>query len=74
LVKTAIAKTNIQQGVALAGRHRAAFVEFSRRHGDFAIVSAATLLMIEGGRIMRTSVTPGAVAVAPVRATKVKQA
>ena len=54
--------------------HKAAFVEFSRRHGDFAIVSAAALLQIEGGKIARASVTVGGVAVAPVRASDVEQA
>ena len=43
--------------------HKAAFVEFSRRHGDFAIVSAAALLQIDGGKIARASVTVGGVAV-----------
>ena len=28
--------------------HGYAFVEFSRRHGDFAIVSAAVLLQVDG--------------------------
>ena len=54
--------------------HKAAFVEFSRRHGDFAIVSAAALLQIEGGKIARASVTVGGVAVAPVRASDVEAA
>jgi carbon-monoxide dehydrogenase medium subunit len=54
--------------------HKAAFVEFSRRHGDFAIVSAAALLQIDGGRISRASLTIGGVAVAPVRATEVEKA
>ena len=54
--------------------HKAAFIEFSRRHGDFAIVSAAALLQIDGGKITRASVTVGGVAVAPVRATEVEQA
>ncbi|MCX7312614.1 MAG: xanthine dehydrogenase family protein subunit M [Hyphomicrobiales bacterium] len=54
--------------------HKAAFIEFSRRHGDFAIVSAAALLQIDGGRITRASLTIGGVAVAPVRATEVEQA
>ena len=54
--------------------HKAAFIEFSRRHGDFAIVSAAALLLVEGGKITRASVTVGGVAVAPVRATEVEQA
>jgi carbon-monoxide dehydrogenase medium subunit len=54
--------------------HKAAFIEFSRRHGDFAIVSSAALLQIDGGRIKRASVTVGGVAVAPVRATEVEKA
>ncbi|MBM3528156.1 MAG: xanthine dehydrogenase family protein subunit M [Alphaproteobacteria bacterium] len=54
--------------------HKAAFIEFSRRHGDFAIVSAAALLQIDGGIISRASLTLGGVAVAPVRATEVEQA
>jgi carbon-monoxide dehydrogenase medium subunit len=33
--------------------HKAAFIEFSRRHGDFAIVSAAALLQVDGGKIKR---------------------
>ena len=54
--------------------HKAAFIEFSRRHGDFAIVSAAALLEIGGGKITRASVTIGGVAVAPVRAADVETA
>ena len=54
--------------------HKAAFIEFSRRHGDFAIVSAAALLQIDGGKIKRASVTIGGVAVAPIRAAEVEQA
>ena len=54
--------------------HGAAFVEFSRRHGDFAIVSAAALLERDGGgKITRASVTLGGVGVAPVRAKDVEQ-
>ena len=55
--------------------HKSAFVEFARRHGDFAITSAAVLLEQDGGgKITRASVTIGGVAVAPVRATEVEQA
>jgi aerobic carbon-monoxide dehydrogenase medium subunit len=54
--------------------HKAAFIEFSRRHGDFAIVSAAAMIRIDGGRIARASLTLGGVAVGPVRATEVEQA
>lgn len=46
----------------------AAFVEFARRHGDFAMVSAAALLHIGAdGRVERASLTLGGVGEAPVR-------
>ncbi len=55
--------------------HGYGFSEFSRRHGDFAIVSAAALLTEDSaGKITRASVTLGGIAVAPVRATEVEQA
>src|SRR3982751_5396608 len=47
--------------------HKSAFIEFARRHGDFAIVSAAAMLQIEGGKISRASVAVGGVAAAPVQ-------
>ncbi len=48
--------------------HGYAFTEFSRRHGDFAIVSAAALLEVGGdGVISRASVTVSGVGPAPVR-------
>jgi carbon-monoxide dehydrogenase medium subunit len=57
-----------------AAGHKSAFVEFARRHGDFAIVSAAVLLELDGDRISRAAVTVGGVAVAPVRAAEVERA
>ena len=51
-------------------RHGSGFVEFSRRHGDFAIVSAAALLTEDAaGKITRASIVLGGVAVTPVHAT-----
>jgi carbon-monoxide dehydrogenase medium subunit len=51
--------------------HGYGFVEFSRRHGDFAIVSAAALITEDAaGRITRASITLGGVAVAPIRAAE----
>jgi aerobic carbon-monoxide dehydrogenase medium subunit len=48
--------------------HGYAFVEFARRHGDFAIVSAAALLQLDGNnRIAAVRITLGGVAAAPVR-------
>src|SRR5436853_1013213 len=55
--------------------HSYAFIEFSRRHGDFAITSAAVLLEAEGaGKITRASVTLGRVGTVPSRAREVEQA
>jgi len=48
--------------------HGHAFVEFARRHGDFAVVSAAALLEVDqSGRITRASLTIGGTGPAPVR-------
>ncbi len=55
--------------------HGYAFVEFARRHGDFAIVSAAALFEADGaGRITRASLTVGGLGPAPVRVRAVEQA
>jgi carbon-monoxide dehydrogenase medium subunit len=55
--------------------HGAAFVEFARRHGDFAIVSAAALLERDGGaKITRASVTIGGIGPAPVRVKELEGA
>jgi len=54
--------------------HLYGFVEFARRHGDFAIASAAALLELDAkGRIERASLTLGGVAVAPVRMREVEK-
>ncbi|MEC7488602.1 MAG: xanthine dehydrogenase family protein subunit M [Pseudomonadota bacterium] len=54
--------------------HGYAFVEFSRRHGDFAITSSAVLLDVQaGGKITRASVTVGGVGPSPVRVTAVEE-
>lgn len=50
------------------GAHGAAFVEFARRHGDFAVVSVAAQLALDAaGRIGAASITLGGIAMAPVR-------
>jgi carbon-monoxide dehydrogenase medium subunit len=55
--------------------HGHAFVEFSRRHGDFAIVSAAVLIEEDNnGKITRASVTLGGMGPAPVRASEAERA
>lgn len=48
--------------------HGWAFVEFARRHGDFAIVSAAALMTVgTDGKIGRASLTVSGVGPSPVR-------
>jgi carbon-monoxide dehydrogenase medium subunit len=55
--------------------HGFAFVEFARRHGDFAIVSAAVLITEDGGgRISRAAITIGGLGMVPIRAVEVEQA
>jgi aerobic carbon-monoxide dehydrogenase medium subunit len=54
--------------------HGHAFVEFSRRHGDFAVVSAAALLEMDGARIRRASITVGGIGPAPVRVREAERA
>jgi carbon-monoxide dehydrogenase medium subunit len=45
-----------------------AFVEFSRTHGNFAVVGAAALVHLEGGRIDRAAIALCGVGGSPVRA------
>jgi carbon-monoxide dehydrogenase medium subunit len=55
--------------------HGFGFLEFSRRHGDFAIVSAAVLLQTDGGaKITRAAVTLGGMSTGPVRAAALEEA
>jgi len=55
--------------------HGYAFVEFARRHGDFAITSAAAMLEVGGdGGITRASLTVGGVSAAPIRMNEIEQA
>jgi carbon-monoxide dehydrogenase medium subunit len=55
--------------------HGYAFIEFSRRHGDFAITSAAALIETDAaGKIARASVTIGGMGTAPARARELEQA
>jgi carbon-monoxide dehydrogenase medium subunit len=54
--------------------HTYAFIEFSRRHGDFAITSAAVLMQTDArGKIARASVTIGGMGTAPTRARELEQ-
>ncbi|MCS0496565.1 xanthine dehydrogenase family protein subunit M [Ancylobacter sp. MQZ15Z-1] len=55
--------------------HGAGFVEMARRHGDFAIVSAAATIELDGaGRIARAVLVLGGVDVSPLRMGEVEEA
>jgi carbon-monoxide dehydrogenase medium subunit len=54
--------------------HGYSFVEFARRHGDFAIVSAAVLIEEKDAKVTRASVTLGGMGPAPVRASELERA
>lgn len=57
-----------------ASGHGHAFEEYARRHGDFAIVSAAVLLSLDAqGVVDRVSVTLGGVSSMPVRVSAAEQ-
>ena len=52
-----------------------AFQEFARRHGDFAIVSCAAMLLVDGGgRISRAAIALGGVIATPLRMHEVEEA
>ena len=54
--------------------HGAAFVEFARRHGDFAVVAVAVLIELGDGAIRRASVVLGGVGPGPLRCAAVEAA
>jgi len=55
-------------------RHGYAFIEFARRHGDFAIASSGALLTIDpDGKIDRAALVVGGVGPIPVRVPEAEQ-
>lgn len=54
--------------------HGHAFVEFARRHGDFAIVAVAAMLAVSGGRITRAVIAIGGANTAPIRLAEAEAA
>lgn len=50
------------------------FVEFARRHGDFAIIAVAVLLTVDGGKITRAAISIGGADVRPIRLTDAEMA
>jgi aerobic carbon-monoxide dehydrogenase medium subunit len=53
--------------------HGYAFIEFARRHGDFAMCSAAVLLEKCGGKLTRASITVAGLGPAPARVQEAEQ-
>ncbi len=53
--------------------HSHAFVEFSRRHGDFAIVAAGCLLAIDNGMVERAAIVIAGANQVPYRLTEAEQ-
>ena len=54
--------------------HGYAFIEFARRHGDFAIVSAGALMTTDGaGKVNRVSITVSGVGPSPLRCTEAEE-
>lgn len=53
--------------------HGYAFLEFARRHGDFAVASAAAMLLISGNRIEKVSLTLGGVGPVAARMAHAEQ-
>ena len=57
------------------GRVGTAFLEYARRHGDFAVVAVAVLIELDArARVSRAAVTLGGVAPAPVRMGEAERA
>lgn len=54
--------------------HGYGFVEFARRHGDFAMIAVAALLEVEGGKISRAAISIGGADVRPIRLTEAETA
>jgi carbon-monoxide dehydrogenase medium subunit len=72
---TNLAPEEVLIGIALPywpEPHGSAFVEFARRHGDFAIIGVAALLAVDGGKISRAAVAVGGADVRPLRLADVE--
>ena len=66
--------TGVQFPIWKAG-HGYAFVEFARRHGDYAVVSAAALLEENAeGKVTRVALALGGATAVPLRMTAIEQA
>jgi aerobic carbon-monoxide dehydrogenase medium subunit len=54
--------------------HGSAFVEFARRHGDFALASVGALIELDGRVIRRASITVGGLSHKPTRVAEAEHA
>lgn len=74
---TALAVDEMLTGLSItpwSPKHGSCFIEYARRHGDFAIVSSAVLVQFgQDGRIDRCSITIGGCETAPVRMSQAEQ-
>lgn len=72
----AIEMNEIVTGIRLpiwSKTHGYAFIEFARRHGDFALASVAALIEVDAeGRIARAAVAVGGVASVPLRMSEME--
>ncbi len=66
-----LVRIRLPKEAALDGQ---AFVEFARRHGDFAIVGVAAMLSLRGGRISRAALALCGTAPHPVRLSGIEAA
>lgn len=75
---TSLQPDELLAGVTLplpARKHGYAFVEFARRHGDFAIVACSALIGLDrNGKIADASIALSGLAPAPVRPAAIEQA
>ncbi|MDE0779670.1 MAG: xanthine dehydrogenase family protein subunit M [Alphaproteobacteria bacterium] len=57
-----------------SANHGYGFVEFARRHGDFALIAVAALLETDGDTILQASISIGGAGVRPVRLAEAEAA
>ena len=62
-----LAAVEFPKSAALGGQ---AYVEFARRHGDFAIIGVAALVSLDGARIARASLAVAGAGPRPLRLTE----
>ena len=61
----------IPKDAALKGQ---AFEEFARRHGDFAIVGVAAMILLDGGRVKRAAIAVAGACPTPIRLSEIEVA